>query len=115
MSVESNTRLGMMGEHSPCDALIPSILGDYCVQRPINPEDFETVDNVTNSIEPGWRRIEWTVDDHLRAECKRVTGMLKDLVQNSDDSQLWFDDYGVEWIRTVGEFRTCLFSDISLT
>jgi hypothetical protein len=115
MSVESNTRLGMMGEHSPCDALIPSILGDYCVQKHINAEDFEVVDNVTNSIEPGWRRIEWTVDDRLRAECKRVTGMLKDLVQNSDDSQLWFDDYGVEWIRTVGEFRTCLFSNISLT
>ncbi|KAH9068364.1 carnitine acetyltransferase [Lactarius deliciosus] len=29
--VETNTRAGAMGEHSPCDALVPSIVADYAV------------------------------------------------------------------------------------
>src|SRR5258708_6964108 len=36
-SVETNTRLGMTGEHSPCDALIPSILGDFTVEVGMDP------------------------------------------------------------------------------
>ncbi|CAG8659635.1 7441_t:CDS:2, partial [Acaulospora morrowiae] len=32
--VESNGRAGMNGEHSPCDALIPSFITNYIVQEP---------------------------------------------------------------------------------
>lgn len=105
-----------MGEHSPCDALIPSILGDYCVQKPIEIEEFEAIeseyDGSTISIESGWRRLQWVVDDHLRTECTRVTEMLKGLIQNSDDSQIWFDDYGVDWIRTIGKYTSLAFQHL---
>ena len=38
--VESNARFGMMGEHSPVDALIPSIIADWAISEPIDPSVF---------------------------------------------------------------------------
>jgi hypothetical protein len=105
MSVESNTRLGMMGEHSPCDALIPSILGDYCVEAPMNLEDFDqtlTENDLLANREGGWRRIAWATDNYLQSECQRVAEQAQTLVEDSDDSQLWFENYGVDWIRGTG-------------
>lgn len=102
MSVESNTRLGMMGEHSPCDALIPSILGDFCVQEPMVIEKDQAQLNPVDS-EHGWRQLIWTADSHIESECKRVGAQARYLVGDSDDSQLWFDEFGVEWLR-AGEY-----------
>lgn len=118
MSVESNTRLGMMGEHSPCDALIPSILGDYCVEAPMNLEEFDqasTENDLLANRESGWRRIAWTTDGYLQSECQRVAEQAQTLVEDSDDSQLWFEDYGVDWIRGTGRslipLKTQLFTN----
>jgi carnitine O-acetyltransferase len=40
--VETNTRAGAMGEHSPCDAFMPSIVADYAVTQSIIPESFSS-------------------------------------------------------------------------
>ncbi|KAG8866101.1 hypothetical protein FRC20_009078 [Serendipita sp. 405] len=109
LSVESNTRLGMMGEHSPCDALIPSILGDYCVEEPMHLAEFEPSNFTSESI-PGWRRLDWQLDHHITAECQRVAQEAKSIVDDSDDSQLWFQDYGVSWIRGTGALDPCNLS-----
>lgn len=103
MSVESNTRLGMMGEHSPCDALIPSILGDYCVEEGMYLEEFEQTAASLEQETGGWRRIDWTTDSHIQSECRRVSEQARELTEDSDDSQLWFEDYGVGWIRGIGQ------------
>jgi carnitine O-acetyltransferase len=97
MSVESNTRLGMMGEHSPCDALVPSILGEFCVNEPM---EWDECDPVSLSTKPqGWRQLKWETDSHIIRECRRVEKESRQLVEDSDDSQLWFDEFGVEWMR----------------
>lgn len=37
LNIESNGRAAMIGEHSPCDALIPSILADFVLAEGIDP------------------------------------------------------------------------------
>lgn len=99
-SVETNTRVGMMGEHSPCDALIPSILGDFTVGVCMDPA-FLSQDSRPDLN--GWDHLGWDVDDTVLKACQRVQEAVKLSIQDSDDSVLWFDDYGVDWMRQVGE------------
>ena len=98
MSVESNTRLGMMGEHSPCDALIPSILGDFCVEEPMTVDEHSSRPKEVNPGQ-GFRQLVWKTDSYIESECKRVAPQSRRLVEDSDDSQLWFEEFGVEWMR----------------
>ena len=100
-SVETNTRLGMMGEHSPCDALIPSVLGDFTVRLGMDPAFLSQ--NPTPDLS-GWNHLEWDVDDTILTACQRVQEEVRLSIQDSDDSVLWFEDYGVDWMRQVGEW-----------
>lgn len=98
--VESNTRLGMMGEHSPCDALIPSVLGDYCVESKMDLDQFTNVDDTISAST--YEKLTWDVDRKIENECKLVDVSCQRIIEDSDDSQLWFEDYGVGWIRDIG-------------
>jgi carnitine O-acetyltransferase len=93
----------MMGEHSPCDALVPSELGSYCVEQAIDSSEVREQEPGEETSKNGWRKLEWKIDDELLSECKRVGNDAKRLIMDSDDSQLWFTDYGVQWIRQTGE------------
>ncbi|KAI0303791.1 Choline/Carnitine o-acyltransferase-domain-containing protein [Multifurca ochricompacta] len=75
--IETNTRAGAMGEHSPCDALLPSIVADYAVVQSIIPE-----------------ALNWVTDARIIAECIAAESRAKNLIADSDDSVLWFSDYG---------------------
>lgn len=101
ISIESNARFGMMGEHSPCDALVPSELGNYCVEQAIDPTEFQ--EKGSEMIEGSWRKLDWKVDEKLLSECERVSNDAQQLIMDSDDSQLWFSGYGIDWIRQIGE------------
>jgi len=100
-SIETNTRLGMMGEHSPCDALIPSILGDFTVGVDMDPTFLSQSPAPDLS---GWSHLGWDADDTILKACQRVQEEVKLSIQDSDDSVLWFEDYGVDWMRQVGEW-----------
>jgi carnitine O-acetyltransferase len=105
MSVESNGRLGMMGEHSPCDALVPSILGEFCVKEPMEWEECGPISSSTKS--QGWRQLKWETDSHILEECRRVEKESRRLIEDSDDSQLWFDEFGVDWMRAGRSLEFC--------
>jgi Choline/Carnitine o-acyltransferase len=100
--VESNSRFGMMGEHSPVDALIPSIIADWVVSEPLDPTQF--VDNVPSAS--GWERICWEEDPHIQDQFSDAIRRAKAITDDSDADVLWFDDYGVDWIKNTG---TCVF------
>jgi len=100
-SVETNTRLGMTGEHSPCDALIPSILGDFTVEVGMDPSFLSQIPTPDLG---GWNHLGWDVDDTILKTCQRVQEEVKFSIQDSDDSVLWFEEYGVDWMRQVGEW-----------
>ncbi|KAI9512075.1 acyltransferase ChoActase/COT/CPT [Russula earlei] len=104
--IETNSRAGAMGEHSPCDALVPSIVADYAVTQSIVPEMFSLSEppsfpsdrdlNVT-----GWERLDWVTDAHIEAECVAAESRAQSLIADSDDSVLWFSDYGADWIKSI--------------
>lgn len=113
VAVESNGRAGMMGEHSPCDALIPSIIVDYAIAEPIDPTAFELTAGASegDAIAAGdkWKRLEWAVDATLLTEIEAAKERAVRLVADSDPSQLWFDEYGAEWMKTAGKSRSPAF------
>ena len=101
-----------MGEHSPCDALVPSIVADYAVTQSIIPESFSAPEPLPFSSEhdldaAGWERLEWVTDARIKAECIAAESRAKVLITDSEDSVLWFSDYGTDWIKSIGtpEFR----------
>ena len=110
--VESNGRAGAEGEHSPVDALVPSIVADYAVVEGLDEAQFEESKAGASGLQSsrsenaaqacGWRRLDWVVDDHIIAECKKAEHKLRSVVKDSDDSVLWFDAYGTEWIQGHG-------------
>jgi hypothetical protein len=105
--VETNTRAGAIGEHSPVDALVPSILAEYAVVQEIDEGSFDPLQSEAETIEAattvGWRRLDWVVDEHLRQECIAAEERARTIVEDSDDSVLWFNGYGTQWIKTEGQ------------
>ena len=101
--VESNTRTSVTGEHSPCDALIPSIVAEYALTEEIDPSVFGGAEQLeadvlasatasgSENVTTSWRRLDWVADDHIRDECLRVQEQTQALIADSDNSVLWFD------------------------
>lgn len=113
--VESNTRAGMMGEHSPVDALVPSIVADYSLAEDIDA-DWEMVrlDSAPSpAVSQHFERLDFVVDDRIQRECKRAEDRATLDILDSDDDVLWFTDYGKDWIKKKGKhtlYRYLAFS-----
>lgn len=103
VAVESNGRAGMLGEHSPCDALIPSMIVDYAIADHINPAEFEGAVPIEVVEEKKWRRLEWAVDATILSEIEAAKGRAQEVIADSDPSQLWYSEYGADWMKAVGE------------
>ena len=99
--VDSSGRAGAMGEHSPCDALVPSIVCEYGVVEGVDSDSFLSS---SDGDAIGWERLDWTVDSYIEKEIRRVERETEELVGNSDDEELWFTDYGAHWIKNVGRY-----------
>ncbi|KAF9496716.1 acyltransferase ChoActase/COT/CPT [Pleurotus eryngii] len=115
--VDPSARAGATGEHSPVDALVPSIVGEYSVVQDIDqgmfsdtlPSDVESTwfDNDTDSN--GWSRLNWDTDAYIEKECNEAAARAKLFIEDSDDSVLWFRDYGTDWIKTVAQMAPDAF------
>ncbi|KAI9440018.1 hypothetical protein H4582DRAFT_2075371 [Lactarius indigo] len=57
----------------------------------------------------GWERLDWVTDARIEAECTAAESRAKSLIADSDDSVLWFSDYGVEWITSIGLLQTHIY------
>ena len=101
--VEANSRAGAMGEHSPVDALVPSIMCDYAVVQGIEPDDFSAPpglsEHETEAAPRRWRRLDWVVDERIRRECIEAEERARKIVEDSDNSVLWFSAFGAEWVK----------------
>lgn len=108
-----------MGEHSPCDALVPSVVAEYAIVQGIESEAFDSHDaevgfvdidmaddagqvSAANGKEEGWEKLEWVTDEYIARECMEAGRRAKDIIVDSDDSVLWFAEYGADWMKSVG-------------
>ena len=115
ISVESNSRATVLGEHSPCDALIPSIIADYMlaegIGKPKGPPKIKSEDgpSATTTKDAGdmghqqARKLTWVSDQQVVEGIDKAEKTIKDLVDDSEGLVLWYDEYGVEWIKKIGE------------
>ncbi|KAG6821292.1 hypothetical protein H0H93_000152 [Arthromyces matolae] len=100
--VDPSTRAGATGEHSPCDALVPSIVAEYGIVQGIDEAAFQ---GPSDDTELGsWERLDWIVDDKIRHACDAAHERAIKLIEDSDDSVLWFQGYGTDWIKGIAKF-----------
>ncbi|PWN52846.1 acyltransferase ChoActase/COT/CPT [Violaceomyces palustris] len=101
--VEPNGRAGIMGEHSPCDALIPSIVCDFAAAEPCPPPGTPFPEGRTSSEEANWKKLEFVMDAQIRSSIAASEKAAIEISERSDIRELWFDEYGADWIKKVGK------------
>lgn len=100
--VDPSTRAGASGEHSPVDALVPSIIAEYGIVQGIDAEAFEHRGSETHEVDGlGWERLDWIGDDVMWKECESAAKRAQRIIDNSDDSVLWFNNFGTDWIKSI--------------
>ncbi|KAF8150795.1 acyltransferase ChoActase/COT/CPT [Crassisporium funariophilum] len=104
--VDPSTRAGASGEHSPVDALVPSIVAEHGVVQGVDAEAFESRDGDAGKADtPGWDRLDWVADNKIWKECQAATERANKILENSDDSVLWFKKFGNDWIKSLGDLK----------
>ncbi|KAI0833477.1 acyltransferase ChoActase/COT/CPT [Trametes gibbosa] len=125
--VEANTRAGVLGEHSPIDALVPSIVADYAIVQEVDEAVFphcllldgtsplleKGVEDAKEGIE-GWERLDWVVDAKIEAECVEAARRAKAIVDDSDSDELVYTAYGVDWIKEEARFSPDAYIQLAL-
>ncbi|KAF8071839.1 acyltransferase ChoActase/COT/CPT [Lyophyllum atratum] len=99
--VDPSTRAGATGEHSPCDALVPSIVAEYGIVQGVDESAFGG--NLDEKDPGGWERLDWVTDDKIKKECDAAYATAVKLINDSDDSVLWFEGYGTDWIKGIAK------------
>lgn len=102
--LESNTRASVMGEHSPVDAIVPSVCAQYALMVPVDEDAFgnSVEDSPFMGAPSGWTRLDWVVDDRIRQECVAAEERAKAIADDSDNSVLHFDAYGRDFMKELG-------------
>ncbi|KAK0520037.1 hypothetical protein OC834_007181 [Tilletia horrida] len=100
---EPNGRAGLAGEHSPCDALIPSIVADYASGVPCPPVSEPLPSSSSTGFTSGaWKKLDWVLDGTAQAQIGEAEERARLVCADSDIRELWFDEYGSDWIKKVG-------------
>ncbi|KAJ7227298.1 acyltransferase ChoActase/COT/CPT [Mycena pura] len=101
--VDPSTRAGASGEHSPCDALVPSIVAEWALAEGVDPSFFNAPEpapfSSPTSEQTYCERLDWDIDDKIKSECSDAMSRAKAIIDNSDNNVFWFEDYGTDWIK----------------
>ena len=74
---------------------------EYVLDKPVDDKAFSSSSGGEVS---GFERVDWVVDDELSKEIEACEARNKEMAADSDASQLWWGEYGVEWIKKHGQF-----------
>lgn len=84
-------------QHSPCDALIPSLLMDTIIQKPTDlnaPSSNATVEAP--------KHLAFVTDAKALEHIKAAEVTIEKLSKNSDCGIIYFEEYGADYIKKVG-------------
>ncbi|KAK4050126.1 hypothetical protein OIV83_003697 [Microbotryomycetes sp. JL201] len=99
VAFENNGRGTMIGEHSPCDALIPSIVADYALAENVDGN----APSMRGKSQQPLDKLEWVLDDKAMRDIDSAIKTIGEVADDSDGKMLWFDEYGVDWIKNVAK------------
>ncbi|KAJ7593323.1 acyltransferase ChoActase/COT/CPT [Mycena floridula] len=108
--VDPAARAGATGEHSACDALVPSIVAEYGLVQELDGTSLDLMQVGTT----GWERLDWVVDDALKQECKEAQARADKIIEDSDTSVLWFTKYGNDWIKDTAKLSPDAYIQMAL-
>ncbi|KAJ1505953.1 hypothetical protein HMI54_011207 [Coelomomyces lativittatus] len=98
--VTNSGQAGCCGEHSPQDALTPTMLFEHALLR--EKETFQKASHPvlssTSSMVP-FRHLHWKVDGPLKHVLEKAEQNNRALVKASDIGLFIFKDYGKEWMK----------------
>ncbi|KAI0719277.1 acyltransferase ChoActase/COT/CPT [Cerioporus squamosus] len=121
--VEANTRAGVLGEHSPVDALVPSVAADYAIVQGVDDDAFPerigsdmlAMDTGSDAVDTtGWERLDWVTDERIAKECDEAARRAKEIVDDSDTDELVFTAFGVSWIKDEARLSPDAFIQMAL-
>ncbi|KAG1747233.1 Choline/Carnitine o-acyltransferase-domain-containing protein [Suillus paluster] len=110
LSQERNTRTGAMGEQTPVDALVPSIVFEYSVAAGIDTSTFSepvplplTLEEtrLRDDGEKGWTHLDWVTDKRIESQVREAEGRAQALIDNSEAGDLEFGEHGADWISNA--------------
>ncbi|KAJ2723595.1 hypothetical protein GGI07_002550 [Coemansia sp. Benny D115] len=113
---DRNGAAGYVGEHSPCDALIPAYMIEY-VAKSVAPEPIEQ--GVASVRTPNYHarahRLRFTnVDSTVLALIKEAESEVATTAQNSCSRQIRFENYGSDWIKRVAKVSPDAYAQLAL-
>jgi carnitine O-acetyltransferase len=85
------------------DAIVPSNAVNHVLASPLDAGAFGTKNG--NSLPEegqGWRPLDWVVDDAMLAEIEQCQARNKGIVEDSDNSNLFWREFATEWIKQNG-------------
>ncbi|KAI3657124.1 hypothetical protein MP638_003947 [Amoeboaphelidium occidentale] len=96
----SNGKGGMNGEHSPCDALIPSRLMDWLVENEPAKDPEGSVQHA-ELIEP--KKLQFDIDGVIESAIDVAIKNAKEIIKDCDARVLIYKGYGSTFIKNVAK------------
>ncbi|KAJ2857214.1 hypothetical protein J3B02_001150 [Coemansia erecta] len=111
-----NGSAGYLGEHSPCDALIPAYMIEYvsklAATEHIRPNE---ISKHTRNYQAQVKRLRFVdVDSTVRTLIKEAENEVKRTVEDSISRQIRFENYGSNWIKRVAKVGPDAYAQLAL-
>ncbi|KAI7857673.1 acyltransferase ChoActase/COT/CPT [Circinella umbellata] len=110
---ESNGKCFLTGEHSPCDALLPSYAWDYMLYEPC-PLPFNTNIIQPSNEQKGVEHLTWRTDAFITSCLEEAQASADATAAFSDSCTCYFDTFGTDWIKKVGKVSPDAFLQMVL-
>ncbi|KAJ1859767.1 hypothetical protein LPJ73_001700 [Coemansia sp. RSA 2703] len=107
---------GYLGEHSPCDALIPAYMIEH-VSEAVAQEhiDSQTVSAHTRNYYARVHRLRFVdVDSTVRGLIKEAEKEVEQAARDSVSRQIRFENYGSNWVKRVAKVSPDAFAQLAL-
>ncbi|PIA18656.1 acyltransferase ChoActase/COT/CPT [Coemansia reversa NRRL 1564] len=113
---DRNGAAGYMGEHSPCDALVPAIMVEY-ISRAVAREHISS--DLSSACTPGYQpnvcRLRFVeIDTSILAQIQEAEQEVARTANASHSCQIRFEGYGASWIRKVAAVSPDAFVQFAL-
>ncbi|KAJ3315513.1 hypothetical protein HDV04_003055 [Boothiomyces sp. JEL0838] len=109
--VANDGRLGLHGEHSPADALIPAYLMDFAFKN--EPAKDPQNSTTTPTVKP-IQRLEWVIDGRIGKAFEEAQEFIDKLIADSDMELIIYDKYGIDFIKSTAKVSPDAYVQMSL-
>ncbi|KAJ2804665.1 hypothetical protein H4R21_001554, partial [Coemansia helicoidea] len=114
--VDRNGTVGYVGEHSPCDALIPAFMLEH-VSKAISKEELSSTQPSarTSGYQPQVQRLRFAgIDDEVLALVAGAEAEVVQAARTSTSRQITFSGYGATWIKRVAAVSPDALAQLAL-